>query len=235
MSKRMENNLHPRCRLIFLIGSLASILLIVNILQLIIFYTLFILPLIIVLNNFRTHLRLLFFGIIPIFLSFILLYIVVLNGRNGGWLFINLKCLKILCLTSLFQIALTIPPNLLITTFKKWGFKGDSLLTLIGSFTVWAEVKTKSNQIITARFARGFIGNRSFINKAKQLPHVLIPLIIGIIRTATERVEVWKQREIPYLISNVKPLKINYSVWLNTLVIVIPFGVFVILFCLRYL
>jgi hypothetical protein len=150
------------------------------------------------------------------------LYIVVLKGTNGGWNFVLLKGLKILVFTSIFQITLTIPSEMLFTTFRKWRFKGDSLLTLIGAFTVWADIRTRANQIVTARFARGFIGKRNFINTAKQFPYILIPLIIGVMRTSTERVNVWEQREIPKRLDNGKIVEARYSTFINLFIVIVP-------------
>jgi hypothetical protein len=157
-----------------------------------------------------------------------------MNEVNGGWNFILIKCLKIITLTSVFQIFLSIPPMMLLTTFKKWGFKGDSLLTLIGAFTVWADIEMRANQIITARFARGFVGKRNMINTAKQFPYVLIPLIIGVMRTSIDRVEVWEQRNIPELVNNGKVFQKKYPTILNILIVIIPIG-FILFTILKYL
>ncbi len=234
MTGKTKYILHPFCRILFLSGSIIAVILFANIIYLLMFYGFFIFPLILLQGGFRIHLRLLGFGIVPIFLTFILLYIIIMKGSNGGWDYINIKSLKILCLTSVFQVALSIPTDMLVVTFKKWGFKGDGLLTMVGAFTVWAEVKTKSNQIITARFARGFIGKRNFFNTAKQLPYVLIPLIIGVMRTAIERVDVWEQREIPFLLDNIKPSKTHYPFWLNMLSVVVPWSASVIFVLFNY-
>lgn len=231
---KTKNIIHPHCRLLFLISSLMTFLLTGNFNFLLGFYILFILPLVFILDLIRVHLRLFVFGLIPIFFTFILLYIIILKGSSDGWDFILVKCLKILGITSVFQISLSIPPNMLFTTFKKWGFKGDRLLTLIGAFTVWADIKTRANQIITARFARGFIGKRNLVNTAKQFPYVIVPLIIGIMRTSIERVEVWEQRNIPYLIDNRKDEQIKYSVLINLLIVIIPFALMLIIIYLKY-
>jgi hypothetical protein len=139
----------------------------------------------------------------------------VLKGNNGGWDFIFLKTLKILDLTSIFQIALTIKPDSLFSTFSKIGIKGEKLITVIGAFTVWADIKRRSEQIITARFARGFVGKRSYINIAKQFPYIMIPLIIGILRTSIERSRTWTQWNIVDLINNKKQKKQEFPVFAN--------------------
>ncbi len=218
----METNklsIHPYIRLIFLIAGIAGTILINEFAWLLLFYTILILPLFIFSGQIRKHINLMLFGMLPIFLSFILLYIIVLKGSNGNWHFINLKMLKLILVTSIIQIALTIPSENLIYTFKKWGFKGESLITILGAFTVWADVNYRAGKIITARFSRGFIGKRTIINKAKQFPFVLVPLVIGILRTSTERAESWEQKNILYLVDKAKPEKLNYQLFLNILLL----------------
>jgi len=212
-------SIHPYIRLIFLIGSIAGTILINKPALLLLFYATLILPLFVFSGQIKKHINLLLFGMLPIFLSFVLLYIIVLNGNNGGWDFIVLKILKLSLFTSVVQITLSIPSDNLIHTFKKWRFNGDSLITVLGAFTVWADVNYRAGKIITARFSRGFIGKRTIINKAKQFPFVLVPLVIGILRTATERAESWEQKNILHLLENVEIEKSNYSIYLNALLL----------------
>lgn len=197
----MEGNklsINPYIRLLFLAGSLTGILLINKIEWLLCFYFIVIIPLFVLSSQIKRHLNLLLFAFVAIYLSFILLYIVVL--KEGNWQFIHLKILKLLLLTSAIQITLSIPANQLISTFKKWGLKGETLITVLGAFTVWTDVTYRSEKIITARFARGFVGKRNRINTAKQFPFVLVPLVVGILRTATERADSWGQKNILQLI-----------------------------------
>ncbi|MFN8429789.1 MAG: ATP-binding cassette domain-containing protein [Spirosomataceae bacterium] len=208
----MEDNklsINPYIRLLFLAGSLTGILLINKIELLLCFYFIVIVPLFVLNGQIKRLLNLLLFAFIPIYLSFILLYIVVL--KEGNWQFIHLKILKLLMLTSAIQIMLSIPANQLISTFKKWGLKGETLITVLGAFTVWTDVSYRSEKIITARFARGFVGKRNRVNTAKQFPFVLVPLVVGILRTATERADSWTQKNIFQLIKGDKENRVSSS------------------------
>ena len=106
----------------------------------------------------------------------------------------------------------------MLSTFTKVGIKGEKLMTLMGTFIVWADIKRRSEQIVVARFARGFIGKRNFINTAKQLPYVLVPLIIGIIRTSVERSQAWTQWDVVALINNRESKKYEYSIVANLII-----------------
>lgn len=222
----METNklsIHPYIRLFFLISCIVGTIFINDLLWLLLFYALIILPLFLFSGGVKKHINLILFGMLPIFFSFILLYIIVLKGNNGDWHFINLKMLKLIITTSIVQITLTIPSSNLIYTFRKWRFKGESLITILGAFTVWADVNYRAGKIITARFSRGFIGKRTFINKAKQFPYVLVPLVIGILRTSTERAESWEQKNILILVDKAKAEIIKHHFFLNIFLLFVSF------------
>lgn len=216
----MGNNklcLHPYIRLLFLICGLTGILLINKIEWLLCFYFIVIISLFVFSGQIKKHLNLLLFAIVPIYLSFILLYIIILKEEN--WDFIHLKVLKLILLTSVIQITLSIPAEQLISTFKKWRLKGEALITVLGAFTVWTDVSYRSEKIITARFARGFVGKRTIINKAKQFPFILVPLVVGILRTSTERADSWEQKNILQLVEKSTTEKSNYPIGLNLILV----------------
>jgi hypothetical protein len=154
-------------------------------------------------------------------LTFILIYIIILKGNNGGWDFIIIKLLKLLNITSAFQITLAIKSGELFPFFREIGLKGQTLITLIGAFTVWADIKRRSEQIITARFARGFIRKRTYLNTAKQFPYIMVPLIIGILRTSIERSQTWAQWNIIYLINNRKLKRQEFPVIANLIILLV--------------
>jgi hypothetical protein len=211
--------LHPYIRLLFLINSIIGTILINEILWLLSFYIFLILPVFIYSGQIRKHVKLMLIGMLPIFLSFVLLYIIVLTSSKGGWDFIYLKILKLVLVTSIVQFTLSIPPENLIPTFIMWRFKGESLITVLGAFTVWADINYRTGKIITARFSRGFIGKRTIVSKAKQFPFILVPLIIGILRTSNERAESWEQKNILKLVEANNIYKINYPILLNGLLL----------------
>jgi len=217
--KSNDNYIHPYIRLFFLVGIISTVILFNQIWPLSLLYIVFILPLIFVTGSIKNHLRLLILGIFPISLTFILIYILIMKGDNGGWDFILLRILKILIATTAFQITLTVKSDSLFQTFKIIGIRGEKLVTVIGTFTVWIDIKRRSEQIITARFARGFIGKRSYINIARQFPYILVPLIIGILRTSIERSQTWTQWKIVDLINSKKPINQAFPLLINLVIV----------------
>lgn len=211
--------IHPYIRLVLLIGGIIAVILTQNNYILLTAYLVVIIPLLIRGGQVKMHFRLLVAGIFPIFLSFILLYILILHGQNGGWNFILFKTQKILLVTSLVQIVMAIPSHALVETFRMWGLRGESLIITLGSFTVWGEMGNRADKIITARFSRGFIGKRNGVNLIRQFPFVLIPLVIGILRTSTERAESWDQKNILHRLQNYRSRKIPYHAFTNIAVL----------------
>ncbi len=209
--------IHPYVRLLFLVVFLVGTIFNDNILHLIIVYLFVLIPLFIIDNKILSHFKLVVLGIIPIFLTLILLYIFIYKKNDYGWDFILNKTIKLTVYTSVFQLGLLVPAQHLITTLTKWGLKGETLLVVLSAFTVPNDIISKSEKILDARFSRGFIKKRTFLNKSKQLAFVLIPLIIGVIRTSQERAESWEEKNIISLLNNYKSLtqKINYSYFLN--------------------
>lgn len=210
---------HPYIRLLFLLLSIGGTFIAVQISQVVIFYLLVLLPLIVLSKQIKAHFRFILIGIIPVFLSLILINILILEGRNGDWNFVLLKISKLTIYSSVFQFVFFIPTIDLLNTLKKWNLKGEALITIISSFTVWNEIIDNANKIVTARLARGYIGRRNMLNLAKQLPYVLNPLVIGVMRTSIERAESWDKKHIIHLVQNMKEDDISYSYTYNLLMI----------------
>lgn len=217
-----KNNLlpHPYIRLLFLLLSIGGTFIAVQISQVVIYYLLVLLPLTALSKQIKAHFRFILIGILPIFLSLILINILILDGKSGSWFFILLKISKLTVYASIFQFVFFIPTIDLLNTLKKWNLKGEALITIISSFTVWNEIINNANKIVTARLARGYIGKRNIINMAKQLPYVLNPLVIGVMRTSIERAETWDKKQIISLVQNIENDKTSYSFTYNLLMMV---------------
>lgn len=211
--------IQPFIRILFLVSCIAGACLIDQPVFLAGFYVLVILPLFYLNGALRKNLNLLVFGMVPIFLSFVLLYVLVSEHSNDTWGFIILKSLRLLVITSSLQFFLSIPKIYLLPTFRAWGLKGQIIITVLGTFTVWEDIQFRAGKIIEARFARGFITKRTAWQKAIQLPHILVPLIIGIFRTSVERAESWEQKKILVLVGNLQPAKLKFPVSLNCFLI----------------
>lgn len=220
---------HPYSRVFLFVTGIVGAILCTNNLLLLFFWLLILLPLMILTGNAKSHFSFLLLVVLPMSVMLSFLFWIVLNHSADNFNSITQTILKLICYTTVVQVVLLIPSNQVYSTFKMWGMKGDTLVTFLGSYIVWVDVINRSDKILTARFARGFISERTFLAKLKQLPHLLIPLIIGIIRTATERSESWEQKKILYRIELLKTQKVKPNLFLNSGIVFIG----IVWFCLN--
>jgi len=214
-------SIHPYVRILFLIAGLCGAIFCENDLALFLFWVCILIPFMTITNNLKTHIRFLLLVVLPMFGMLSFLQIIVLHNVNQYNEVVLRTVLKLIVYTTIVQFVLIIPPNQIHATFKMWGMKNDVLVTSLGSYIVWIDIISRSNKILTARFARGFIVKRTFIAKLKQLPHLLIPLIVGILRTATERAESWQQKGILYKIEMKKANKVEYTPYFNAIICIV--------------
>lgn len=210
--------IHPFVRILFLVFVVAGTIMNNLLYQLGLAYIVIIVPLILLAGLFKNHLKLLFLGMVPIFLSFVLLYQIILHYP---WIFTGMKIAKLLIITTSFQIALSIPQEIMLATFKKWKIGSETKITLIGAYSVWADILSRTNLILTARFARGFIPTRNFVNTIRQVPYVFIPLVTGIMRTSTERATSWEEKDILSLIDRYESRESIFPFFFNLLIFIV--------------
>lgn len=168
-------------------------------------YALGLLPLFIVERKIKVHLRFLLYGVLPIVITGFILYGVVLRVGVDAWHELAVRGAKFLVGTTALQWALTIPSTELTYTFKTWGLRGSTLVVLLGSFTLWADLQKAANRIVTARLASGVVGGRSPWVMVQQLPLVLLPMVISMLRTSTVRSHSWNDKDILELVSRFEP------------------------------
>lgn len=205
----MKLHFHPYTRIVFFLLGITGAFLCKNNFILLTFWLILLVPTTIITNSFKAHLKLLTIVAVPMLSMLIFLEIAVKGNYNLQSTYSLV--LKLISYTTIFQLCLNIPPKHLFTTFRMWGLKGETLIIFLGSYTVFVDVKKRANKILTARFSRGFIKKRTILNKFKQVPHLLVPLIIGILRTATERSESWEEKDMLGCLENlkVKPFEFN--------------------------
>lgn len=173
----------------------------------------------------KEHLRLLIIGMFPVYLSFILIYVLILS-QSGAWQEIHFRVLNLLILTTIFQIVLIFPPDELFYSLKKIGIKGSILIIVVSSYTLVDDISKRSEKIINARLSRGYVKKRTRFTMMKQLPYVLRPLFIQIFRSSYERAYNWEQKDMIGLIQKFNKVP-SYN-WLLNIVIIICFILWVL-------
>jgi len=215
--------IHPYTRLAVLCLGVTGCVLSCNLLELGIF-ELIMLPILI--GNTSIKIVIIFFqyAILPMMAMFFLFHLLTGSLESYQYSHEMLIVAKLIVITTLIQIAFIIPLKFVHFTFRKWGFKGSSLMILVGSYFVWVDVVKRSQRILIARFSQGYIQNRTFISKIRQMPFIIIPLIIGILRTASERSDMWNRKDIRSQLDTAKFSEINgkslYNLSLYTICIV---------------
>ncbi|MEI6681656.1 MAG: hypothetical protein WCO44_03460 [Bacteroidota bacterium] len=230
----MSANIHPYCRLIFFLIGITGVIVSSSPLLLLLFWLFFLLPLMAITQNLKIHLRFLLVVVLPMTVMLLFLNWILFSLSNEKVTPVLMTILKLICYTTIFQVVLLIPSDQVFSTFKKWGMRGGTLVTALGSYIVWVDIINRSDKIITARFARGFIAERTFLAKLKQLPKLLIPLIVGIMRTATERAESWEQKKMLHRIEVLQTKQKPYGFLMNFSILVISVFWFVLTIYLRW-
>lgn len=218
--------LHPYTRLIFLIAGITGTILCENTLYLLFFWLVILIPVLTINKNIKTHLNFLLVAMLPMLVMLTLSHWIIFKNWSHFELVLN-TVLKVIVYTSIIHIALIIPQEHVLATFKMWKMKNEILITTLGSYIVWVDIANRADKIITARFSRGYITKRTFWAKLKQFPHLLIPLIIGIMRTASERAYSWEQKRIIQRLDVMNATKIEVSTLFNffiSILIVLWFG-----------
>ncbi len=111
---------------------------------------------------------------------------------------------RLLVLGSLWQLCfLTLSPEDLVPTLRAWGVRRGALIVALGSLAVLPDVVTRSQQVLIARYARGFLGSASWWSRVRQLPFLLPPLVAWVLRASIQRGENWQHRGLIQNLENI--------------------------------
>ncbi len=221
-----RSRLHPYSQLLVFTIIIVGIFLTQNITALALAYALVVI-LLILSKQLVAHIKVFLAGNLPFLILLLLVYGLILKSHqipkySTPYMYATVIFLRITILTSLWQYIFNIPGDQLMATLKLLHFRGSPLIIIIGSFVVWEDFNVRSRSIITARLARGHLRNRRFINRIKQLPFILKPLLAATLNIALERSASWKQRNLIQEISHLRAnsFTIRHSIFLS---ILIPF------------
>jgi len=191
---------HPVVRLLFPALAVTSLFISTSLGVMLSVYVLGLVPLFLVERKIGAHIRFLVYGVLPIMFTAFVIYGIVLKVDETTWAELAVRGMRFLIITTALQWALTIPGDQLTFTFKRWGLRGSTLIVVLGAYILWADLQKAANRIVTARLASGAIGGRSKLAMAQQLPVVLLPMVISLLRTATVRSASWKDKDIVPLV-----------------------------------
>lgn len=217
----MVLKLHPYTRITILTVGIIGTVICKDLFLLLGFWLVILIPVMVALNLVKIHIKLLLITAVPMFLMLGILNVFLLQKGWDSLIDISTTILKLIVYTSIIQIVFVIPLNYVLYTFRMWGLRGDALITTLGSYIVWVDVVERALKIVTARYARGYVAKRSVYAGIKQIPSLLIPLIIGILRTSQVRAESWEQKNIFYRLTEIECEKIKLLTFINISVFII--------------
>jgi len=184
----------------------ASVILTHNPWQLAFIWMLGAVPLLIITNTWKTHLRFLALVVLPMGSALFLIWAVIMGAKPGdlphtsprdGAEFATLIILRLILLGGIFQIGILslgldgIGPFCLRARFPQ-----EVSVMLMGATILIPEMKIRAAQIFDARCARGLLRDRSLFSRARQLPVILRALVSWALRSAIDRAEMWNHRRM---------------------------------------
>jgi energy-coupling factor transport system ATP-binding protein len=120
------------------------------------------------------------------------------SDAGAGFRYASVIALRLAIFGGIFQVVfLTMPLERLASTLRKCGIRGELFIIVLGAFALLPELALRSDQVLTARQARGLIPNLSFSSRLRQFPYVLRPLLAWALRSSIQRSEFWRQRRLP--------------------------------------
>jgi len=199
--------IHPVARGLATLFVIVGTILADDIAPLLIMWLVILVPSITATRILKRHGRMLLSTVLPLGLLFVLLRGWIVSappdmpaGSDSG---VNIRyammiVLQLTVFAGMLQLCFySIPPSQLLSTFRHWGIRGHLLTVAIVAFTIRQELKMQTEQILTARYARGLMPDRRFIMRIRQVPYIFRPLLAWSLRDAIRRSEFWVQRQWP--------------------------------------
>lgn len=124
------------------------------------------------------------------------------SAPKAGFAYGAVVSLRLLILGGVGQLCmLTVRANDLPATMRAIGFGSQAIIVMMATFALLPELRLRTDQIITARYARGLVGKRNLLNGMLQAPFILRPLLSWMLRSALHRADAWRQRDITFVSS----------------------------------
>lgn len=118
------------------------------------------------------------------------------SDPHGGFLFASKITLRLAVFSSILQLGLvTIHRDRLAMTLHRIGLRGEGLIVVLASYSLFAELKYRMDQILTARTARGLRGT-TWLGRTRDLIAMMSPVLMWTVRSAVQRADMWHQRQL---------------------------------------
>lgn len=119
------------------------------------------------------------------------------SAPQEGFAYAALISLRLATVGGIWQVTfLTLCVDELPRTLSAWGVRGGLLVVVLGAVALAPEMRLRAEQVATAREARGLVPNRRIWTRAFEFPRLLRPLLAWTLRSAIQRPEVWRERNL---------------------------------------
>lgn len=193
-----ENLIHPLSRIIvfvlMIIGVFLSQDLLVRCLGYIILFVLLTMS-----GQYLAHLKIILLSGVPFLLMLLLVYgfLTSDNGfNNQGALHALGIFIKITSLTALFQFTFSLRATELIDLLSYSKLPSYIKVIILESYSGIKDLANSVDQILTARYSRGFVKKRGYLSSLKQLPYLFRPMVSGLLLGSFEKSANWKQLKL---------------------------------------
>lgn len=178
-------------------------------------------PLLVASGAMKRHLAFLAGAIAPLTLVTVVIWGWIVAAPPGmplgsapleGVRFALLIGVRLAVLGGILQLAmLTIRSDELARTLSSCGVRGDAMVATLGAFVLPPELRLRAEQVVVARHARGLMRTRTPLNRLKQLPQILRPLFVWVLRSSVQRADSWQQRQLLSRLLETSALRVRFS------------------------
>jgi hypothetical protein len=119
------------------------------------------------------------------------------GASSAGYAFTALVVARLATIAAVTQLTvLTLSPSEWPAFLRSLGVRGVPLIAALGAMVALPELRIRAQQVVEARMARGKMTHRGLVDKARQFPQLLRPLVTWSLRTALHRSQMWVERGI---------------------------------------
>lgn len=145
------------------------------------------------------------------------------TDRLGGVVFGLVVTLRLLAASAISQLCiLAVPSHELPQVLSVCGIRGDLLASIVAAFALVPELELRTQQVLTARYARGLSKSRSFWGLMVHIPLLLRPVLTWTLRSSIHRSEMWSQRRLIERLEG-RTAVLQWS-WLASIAWILPAG-----------
>lgn len=195
----------PKVRLVSILLAMVATGLTNNVELLIYTWTFIAIPLLILTKQIKKYFYFSLFFLVPFFIILYIIWVLIIQippyekfGTEvlSAQTYVLFITFRFALFTSILQLGvLTIKAKYLASTLYYWGLRKNTLIITLSSLALISELNRRIDEVLTARYARGYFKKRTLWNNFIQLPYMLRSLFTWSLRSAMQRSEIWSKHD----------------------------------------